>query len=197
MVAGRHLRRAITHALMGAAILTGISGAGDRGVQGGTPSEYQVKAAYLFYFSTYVDWFAAAPAEGGAIVVGVLGEDPFGGILDDTLQGKTVASHPLVVKRFAAARDASRCHILFVSPSEEPRLPAILKQLRGTPVLTVSDIEGFAELGGQIGFRVDDRKIRLDVNLASIQRSGLKVSAQLLKLARIVGDPDAPSGGPE
>jgi len=177
------------------ALLLGLAAAliaaGGR-ARGGEPapgalSEYQVKAAYLYYFSTYVDW----PPESFShtdepLVIGVLGVDPFGAILDDTLRGKTINNRKLVVKRFQNFQDARDSHILFISSSERDRLPSILKALEGAAVLTVAEIDQFASRGGQIAFRMEDKKVRFDINVSAVERARLKISAQLMKLGRIV-----------
>ncbi|HYS77782.1 MAG TPA: YfiR family protein [Candidatus Dormibacteraeota bacterium] len=153
----------------------------------GALSEYQIKAAYLYYFSTFVDWPPEAFSRGREpLVVGVLGVDPFGAILDDTLRGKAVNDRPLIVRRFQNIKDARDSHVLFISSSERDRLPSILKALEGAAVLTVGDIDRFAPRGGQIAFRMEDKKVRFDINVAAVERARLKISAQLMKLGRIV-----------
>ena len=177
------------------ALLLGLAAAlvaaGGR-ARGGEPapgalSEYQVKAAYLYYFSTYVDWPPESFSRTGEpLVVGVLGADPFGAILDDTLRGKTTNTRKLVVKRFQNIKEARDSHILFISTSERDRLPSILKALEGAAVLTVGELDQFASRGGQIAFRMEDKKVRFDINVAAVERARLKISAQLMKLGRIV-----------
>jgi len=165
------------------------AGGGARGDETakGVLSEYQIKAAYLYYFTTFVDWPSETYSRTGeTVVVGVLGEDPFGAILDETLRGKSVNSRRLVVKRFANIKDARDSQVLFISNSERDRLPSILKALEGAAVLTVGDLDQFASRGGQIAFRTEDKKVRFDINVAAVQRAHLKVSAQLMKLGRIV-----------
>jgi hypothetical protein len=153
----------------------------------GALSEYQIKAAYLYYFSTYVDWPPESPSRTGEpLVIGVLGVDPFGAILDDTLRGKTINNRRFVVKRFQNIKEARDSHLLFISTSERDRLPSILKTLEGAAVLTVGEIDQFASRGGQIAFRMEDKKVRFDINVAAVERAGLKISAQLMKLGRIV-----------
>ena len=171
-----------------AATLLAIGGrvVGDDTSPGG-PSEYQIKAAYLYYLSTFVDWPPATFShKDDALVIGVLGEDPFGDILDDTIRGKAVNSKRLVVKRMDSIKEARGCHILFVSSSEQDNLSYILKALDGVAVLTVGDVDEFASRGGQIGFRTEGKKVRFDINVAAAERAGLKISAQLMKLGRIV-----------
>jgi hypothetical protein len=157
-------------------------------VAGQAPTEYEVKAAFLLNFARFAEW----PAEktSGPFVVAVLGEDPFGPALDRTFEGAGVGGRPWEVRRLSRVDDAGRSHILFVSRSEEGRLGAILAALRGTHVLTVSDIPDFAERGGMIGFRLEERRVRFDINPAPAAESKLRISSQLLKLARIVAAKD-------
>lgn len=152
------------------------------------PTEHEVKAAFLYNFARFVEWPKEAWASPDQpFVVGVLGEDPFGETLDRTLAGKTVAERPIVVRRLSSSEGAHEVQILFVSSSEGPRLARILYALTDIPVLTVGEPSGFAEQGGMIGFRTEDRRIRFDINTERAQRAGLRISSQLLKLARIVG----------
>lgn len=190
MVAGARLR------LVGLALCVGFTAAiaaGDaRGAEAspGALSDYQVKAAYLYYFTTFVEWPPEAFARTGSdLVIGVLGEDPFGTILDDTLRGKSVHNRALVVRRFATIKEARDSHILFISASEQDRIPSILKALDGAAILTVGDLESFAIRGGQIAFHTRDKKVRFDINVAAVERSRIKISAQLMKLGRIVRGP--------
>ncbi|HKQ62541.1 MAG TPA: YfiR family protein [Candidatus Polarisedimenticolaceae bacterium] len=153
-------------------------------------SEYGIKAAYLYYFATFVEWPAAPSTVGTPFVVGVLGEDPFGPVLEETLRGKAVGDRPFVVRRLRRAKDARECAILFVSPAEGERLEAILEDLAGAPVLTVGDTARFVQRGGHVGLWMEGKKVRFEIGLAAVERSGLKVSSQLLKLAA-----PAPVGG--
>jgi uncharacterized protein DUF4154 len=187
MVAGARLRLTGLALSVGAAILA-VGGLA-RGAEPspGVLSDYQVKAAYLYYFSTFVDWPSETFAQtGNELVIGVLGEDPFRGILDDTLRGKSVNNRRIVVRRFANIKDARDSHILFISASEQDRIPSILKALDGTAVLTVGDLESFAIRGGQIAFHTIDKKVRFDINVAAVEHAPFKISAQLMKLGRIV-----------
>jgi uncharacterized protein DUF4154 len=152
--------------------------------------EYQVKAGFLYNFVKFVDWPASAfPPTGDAVIIGVIGEDPFGEILDQVLQGKTCChDRKLVVRRLQRLEHVTECHVLFISASEEARLPEILRLLDGAGVLTVGDIEGFAERGGMIGFHRESNKLRFEINADAASRAGLTISSQLLKLAtRVIG----------
>lgn len=156
---------------------------------GQPPTEYEVKAAFLLNFARFVEW--PADKASGPFVVAVLGHDPFGPALDRAFEGSGIAGRPWEVRRAARLEDVARSQILFVSRSEESRLEAILAALRVTPVLTVSDIPGFAERRGMIGFRVEERRVRFDINPVPASESRLRISSQLLKLARIVSSRDA------
>jgi YfiR/HmsC-like len=161
----------------------------------GALSEYRIKAAYLYYFSTFVDWPTETFSRGDdALVIGVLGVDPFGAVLDETLRGKTIGSRRIVVRRFTNIKEARGSHILFISLSERDRLPSILKVLEGAAVLTVGDTDQFASRGGQIAFRMEDNKVRFDINVVAVERARLKISSQLMKLGRVVGDPGRGGG---
>jgi hypothetical protein len=148
------------------------------------PTEYEVKAAFLLNFARFVQWPPARPP--GAFVVGVLGDDPFGSVLDRTFEADTGDGRSWQVRRLPRPEDAPRSQILFISRSEERRLAEILARVHGAPVLTVSDIPRFAERGGMIGLRVEERKVRFDIAPDAAASSGLKLSSHLLKLARIV-----------
>ena len=187
MVAGaRRLRPALLLLAVTTFLAAGGPARGEEGVSGSL-SDYQVKAAYLYYFTTFVDWPPEAfERTGNELVIGVLGEDPFGEILDATLRGKRVNNRALVARRFASIRDARDSQILFISASERDRIPSILKALDGAAVLTVGDFDGFAIRGGQIAFHTIDRKVRFDINVAAVERSRVKISAQLMKLGRVV-----------
>jgi uncharacterized protein DUF4154 len=156
--------------------------------------EYQVKAAFLYNFVKFVDWPASAfPPTGDPVVIGVIGEDPFGAILDKVLQGKTCChDRKLVVRRFQRIEDVTECHVLFISSSEKARLADILQILDGASVLTVGEMDRFAERGGMIGFRRADNKLRFEINTDAASRAGLTISSQLLKLpARVIGKQNA------
>ena len=187
MVAGARLRPVILVLSLVAAGLIADGPALCDEPSSGALSDYQVKAAYLYYFTTFVDWPPESFAQtGNELVIGILGEDPFGRILDDTLRGKNVNNRRLVVKRFASVKEARDSHILFICASEQDRVPSILKALEGAAVLTVGDLDSFASRGGQIAFYTVDKKVRFDINVAAVERARIKISAQLMKLGRIV-----------
>ena len=151
------------------------------------PAEYQVKAAYLFGFGRFVEWPAdAAVAGDGAFVLCVLGEDPFGRLLDQAADGAAMKNQPVSVRRIRRVEDGGGCDTLFVSASEEPRLPRILAALGSRPVLTVGDSPEFAQRGGMIGFSMEGSRVRFTVNLTAAQEAGLMLQSELLRVAAAV-----------
>lgn len=150
-------------------------------------SEYQVKAAFIFNFTKFTDWPTNASAPPNTpIVIGIVGQDPFGNTLDDVVSGESVRGRPLVVKRLRVEEDLRSCHLLFISRSEKDRLPALLSRLKGSPVLTVGDFDGFANQGGMVNLLLIQKSVKIDINQAAAEEAGLQISAKLLKLARIV-----------
>jgi hypothetical protein len=148
------------------------------------PSEYQVKAAYLYNFGKFVDWSATnATDKDDSFSICVLGQDPFGAALDATLAGQTVGGHKAIAKRISGPDDAVACRILFISSSEDNRLKDILPVLNRLGILTVSDIPQFSQRGGMIQFVTAENRIRFEVNLKAVEDAGLTLSSELLKVA--------------
>ncbi|MBI5471696.1 MAG: YfiR family protein [Ignavibacteriae bacterium] len=149
--------------------------------------EYQIKSAFLFNFAKFVEWPAQLLPRGDSpMIIGVLGDDPFGNDLDDVINNKTVNGRPIVIKRYASAAEIQLCHILFISTSERKDVPMILHTLDGTGVLTVSEIEQFTQLGGAVRFYLADAKVRFEINVDEADREHIRVSSKLLKLATII-----------
>jgi hypothetical protein len=151
-------------------------------------AEYQVKAAFLLNFAQYVQWPDASSAGPETpIAIGILGEDPFGTILEQTFEGESINGRPLAVRRAAQVEELRNCHLLFISQSEKDRVTEIVENLKDAPVVTVGEVDGFAKRGGVINFYIEDGKVRFEINVGAAERKALKVSSQLLKRARIVG----------
>jgi hypothetical protein len=145
-------------------------------------TEYQVKAAYLANFSKFVEWPAKA-AKSESFNICVLGQDPFGAVLDAAVSGETIGGAHVLAKRISRPQDAVDCRILFISSSEANQCKEILAALRTLRVLTVSDMPQFTRRGGIIQFLLDGNRVRFDINLAATERVGLNLSSELLKLA--------------
>jgi hypothetical protein len=147
--------------------------------------EYQVKAAFLYHFAKFVEW-PHSSTSGDSIAVCVIGEDPFGPVLDFTFEDKSLNGRRFEVRRLAGSPELQACPILFVSRSENNKTGQILQALRQAPVLTVGESQQFQEAGGMIHLVLDESKVRFDINLAAAKDAGLRISAQLLRLARRV-----------
>lgn len=148
---------------------------------------YRVKAVFLYNFAQFVTWPEKAFAKADSpLVIGVLGRDPFGRILDETVRGEVVNGRKLEVRRFRSVTEVKECHILFISPSEQPRMLPILDALQGRSILTVGETEQFAINGGVIRFLSEQNKIRFRINTEAAEAAGLTISSKLLRLADIV-----------
>jgi hypothetical protein len=151
------------------------------------PSEYEVKAAYLYGFGRFVEWPASAPAASGtAFVLCVLGADPFGRAIDEVAANAVMKEKPVRIQRISQLDDSEPCHILFISGSEEVRLATLLERLNYRAVLTVSDAPQFAQRGGMIGFSVESNRVRFTVNLGAAKDAGLTLNSELLRVAATV-----------
>jgi len=151
--------------------------------------EYKVKAAFLYNFVRFIEWpHHAFPAPESPLIVGIIGEDPFEGLLDKMLEGKSLDKRPFLVKRLRSSADSRECHIIFISASATGRLPLILNSIERSPILTVGEEAEFARQGGIINFVIVDGKVQFEINPRAAERAGLKISARLLSLARVVED---------
>ena len=145
--------------------------------------EYHVKALFLYNFAKFVEWPNSVPADG--ICIGIVGDDPFGEVLEQTVAGKTVNGHGFTVRRLKLEQ-ARQCQILFVAASERRHMRAVVDAVLGSPVLTVGDMHGFAQAGGVMNFEIVGSRVRFEVNIEAADRARLKLSSKLLSLAKIV-----------
>lgn len=151
--------------------------------------EYQLEAAFMFNFTQFVEWPPTAFARPDSpLVIGVLGEDPFGSYLNDIVHGEIVNGHPITVEHYRIASEIQKCHVLFFADSERSSFRATLIALKDRSVLTVSNLEGFAMAGGIMRFRVVDNRLRLRINIHAAHDAQLTVSSKLLRQAEIIGD---------
>lgn len=152
-----------------------------------TSKEYQIKAVFLFNFTQFIEWPGTAFSEENApFVIGILGDDPFGSYIDETIRGETLNGHPLVVKRFKTPDEVEVCHILFVNISDREDIKNAFEKIKSQPVLTVGDVANFAKQGGMIRFITENNKTRIRINLEAAKEADLTISSKLLKLAEIV-----------
>jgi len=153
-------------------------------------SEYLIKAGFIFNFAKFVEWPPTTFAQPDSpIVIGILGTDPFGTIIDHIVQDKKIGGRGFVVKRLkwgAEAKDLRECKILFVGASERVHIDELVQIVKGLPILTVGETPGFAEHGGVIRFVLEDNRVRFEVNVDAARQGGLTISSRLLTLARII-----------
>jgi hypothetical protein len=148
--------------------------------------EYELKAAFIYKFAQFIEWPAAAfSSESDPIVVATIGDDPFQGSLDRVMAGKSVGARPMAVAHFGGVDQIQRCHVLFVSAANAGDLPAILRKVGKSPVITIGEQDDFCQGGGIIQFLVEDGKIHFEINTDAADAAGVKISSRLLKLAKI------------
>jgi len=148
------------------------------------PTEYEVKATYLYNFSRFVEWPAkVTQAQSGSFVICVLGKDPFGAALNTILSDEASSGKSVVAQQIPTVQDAVNCRVLFISSSESTRLKQILTTLGDASVLTVSELPEFTQRGGMVQFVSEGSRVRFEVNLASAEHAGLTLSSELLKVA--------------
>lgn len=149
--------------------------------------EYEVKAAYILNFAKLVSWPRSAFASDSApIIIGIVGNDPFGSVIDRVMAGKTAGGRTLSVKRIPINSAMKGAHILFVSMSAKDRIPQVLEAVSGSPVLTIGDRDGFASRGGVMDFYWDDGSVKFTINRSAAARQKLEISSRLLSLARLI-----------
>ncbi len=144
--------------------------------------EYKVKAGMLYNFAKFVEWQTTKLTSEGDLHICILGQDPFGAILNP-IERKKIRNHSIRVHRITSMGQASKCHVVFVSQSEKDSMAWVLKELGNNMVLTVSDIDAFAQKGGMIGFVKEGERIRFEINTSQYKRAGIKIHAKLLELA--------------
>jgi hypothetical protein len=151
------------------------------------PTEYDVKAAYLYNFAKFVQW-PSDPARRDARTfdVCVIGGDPFGPVLDRVVAGGAINGRMVVARRVASAQEARSCHILFLGGMDDRQAIETLDMLRRADVLTVSDLPEFTRRGGMIQFVVQGARVRFEVNLDRARDTGLMLSSELLRVALAV-----------
>lgn len=152
--------------------------------------EYQIKAVFLFNFAQFTEWptntFTSTNAP---IVIGVMGIDPFGRLLDETVHNESINGHRLVVERYRRVEEIGTCHILFISQSENRRVERILDHLKGKPVLTVGDMDASVGHDVAIRFIEENNKLRIHINTNAVAQAHLTLSSKLLRAAGIGPSP--------
>jgi YfiR/HmsC-like len=149
--------------------------------------EYQVKAAFIYTVTKFVEWPSGAfHGPGEPMTFCVLGSDPFEAVLEQVLSGKTVGGRSLTIRRLEGPADAGGCHVLFIGASEKDHAGDILDQIRGASVLTVGESERFAQMGGMMNLHLKENMVQFEVNKGEADKAGVLISSKILKLGRVV-----------
>jgi YfiR/HmsC-like len=148
--------------------------------------EYQIKAAMIYNILSYVEWpVELLLAENSPLTICIAGSGAMDSVIP-ALNGQHQKGHPLIAREITTADDAKKCQVLIINTSERLQLPAIFEKTQQLSLLTISDLNGFSEAGGIVELAKDGTKIRLEINLSAARQHRIKISSQLLKLARIV-----------
>jgi len=151
------------------------------------PSEYEVKAVFLYHFTKFVEWPPETFLTSNAPVrIGILGRNPFNPYLERCVKDKLANGRPIVVQPISSISDPAlkQCQILFIQPADRTRFGETIDSLKRAPILTVSEAEGFLQAGGMINFVMEGKRVRFIINGAAANQAGLKISSKLLNLAR-------------
>ncbi len=153
------------------------------------PTEYQVKAAFIYNFLQFIDWPVKPNRNLGPFVnLCILGENPFGTTFE-AYQGEMIRTRKLFIKQSQSLYDLKECQVVFISHSEKGRAPQIIKQANDLGILTIGDSERLAHQGVMINFYMDKDKVRFEINIEAARKAGFTISSHLLKLARIIREP--------
>ncbi|MBN1795143.1 MAG: YfiR family protein [Sedimentisphaerales bacterium] len=169
------------------------------------PTEYDIKAAFLYNFIKFVDWpEEKIPADTNQpFILGIIGEDLFKDSIN-IIKGEKAKGRDIIIKYFKCEHKSEesnnqkhvlsseqieafrKCHLLYICPSNEKQLPDIIKAVKGANVLTIGESKNFLEKGGIIQFVMEEDKVGFGANLKAAREQNLKLSSRLLKLARTI-----------
>jgi hypothetical protein len=151
-----------------------------------TATEHQIKAAFLYNFAKFIEWPAGCFSDTNApVVIGVMSQSAVAAALPAVVKDRKINGRPIVVRSVETVEGARGSHLLFVGAAEDRQVDDLLSILAGAPILTVGESEAFAQRG-VINFILEADRCRFDINMEAAEKAGLKVSAQLQKLARTV-----------
>jgi hypothetical protein len=154
--------------------------------------EYLIKAAFVYDMLKATQW---PKARSGYVVLCVLGRDPFGAAWQ-TIEGRPLGKRKLDVAPIQAGNDFGACDALFVGTSERAQWPQIRTTLGARPILTMSEMVGFAQDGGMVALMAVDNRLRFDVNLKAVRNAGLSIDTDALEQANMVHAQAASVGWP-
>ena len=148
--------------------------------------EHDVKAAYVLNILKFVDWETEKLPAGAPIKIVIAGSDPISDSLEKHADVKIGGRSLSVVKVAGDIVTFPDCQLLYIARSEKTRLADLLKNLKGSHVLTVSDIPDFSRQGGIVGFAIENGRVKIEINVNESKRAGLKFGAKLLEVARLI-----------
>lgn len=150
------------------------------------PNEYALKSVFLYNFCHFIEWPEAAfTSPKDPLVIGVVGEDPFGTFLKEAVEGETYHGRPIKIEHYRSAREIKHCHLLFIGRSETAQLNSILGVVSGKSVVTVGETDDFLDRGGMIALPAERNRVRLRMNPKMLREASLEVSSKLLRLADV------------
>ena len=150
------------------------------------PNEYALKSVFLYNFCHFIEWpDSAFSSPNEPLIIGIVGEDPFGTLLKTTVEGETYHGRPIQIEHYRGAKDIKHCHLLFAGRAESGHLDAILEAVASKSVLTVGETDDFLDHGGMIVLSAERNRVRLRINTSALRSASLDVSSKLLRVADI------------
>jgi hypothetical protein len=147
--------------------------------------EYNLKAAFIYSFTQYVDWDNSSFPEKN-FIIGVIGNSPIVDALNELARSKTVKGNKIIVRQYNKPSDIRFCHVLFISKNCNFPITDVLSRVWLKEVLSISEQEGGAAEGAAFNFMIRNNTLKFEANYKTINAAGLKVSSELLKLAYLV-----------
>ena len=155
-------------------------------LRGGPANEYALKSVFLYNFCHFIEWPGSAfSSPNEPLIIGIVGEDPFGSLLSEAIEGETYRGRPIQIAYFHSAREIKHCHLLFIGRAEEGKLDAILAMVAGKSVVTVGETDDFLARGGMIALPAERNRVRLRINPTPLRAASLEVSSKLLRVADV------------
>ncbi len=150
-----------------------------------TVTEYEVKAAYIYYFAKFIEWSPDAfTSKNAPVIIGVIGDDEFGTLIRNIVKNKTIQDRPIAVRLLKTPADFRTCHMVFISSSEQKRFRQIADSLQGTSILTITEAEEVSAAKGIVNLFVEGGKVQFEVDISAAEKANLRISSKLLRLAR-------------
>jgi hypothetical protein len=147
-------------------------------------TEPALKGVFIYNFAKFTEWPVDAVPAAAPLVMCVLGDVAVGDALERAVKGRIIAGHAVTVLKEPAAASQQVCNVIYVSGVTADQAAQLVAGVRDVPVLTISDVEGFTELGGIVRFFFESGRLRFAIDLGSAKRARLQISSNLLALAK-------------